>query len=141
MGPSPLSLSARLLFGRQLDPGVPGVGVFYLEGLAGYQASDRLAVNGGVKLAAFGNTEIAGLGIGANFELFEGMQLIAEAHAVGLDADTATWAAGVRYDPAGLPISVDLGASNAIGRHGIGTLVAQDETRYSLGVSTRFSLR
>lgn len=134
------SLSARMLYGRQIEPGVAGVGVFYLEGLASYKVNDRLAVSMNPQLAGFGNTEVAGVGFGINYELFEGLDLIAEATAVGLDATTPTWAVGARYNLPNTGLSIDATASNAIGRYGIGTMVAQSEPRYSIGVTKRFSV-
>ncbi|MEM6695249.1 MAG: hypothetical protein AAF626_11355 [Pseudomonadota bacterium] len=137
----PVSLAARLLFGRQFDSDPPFIGVFYAEGLASYEFSPKLAVNGAVKLAAFGNTEVLGVGIGANYEVIDGLSLIGEAHLVGADASDATWAFGARYSPPGSTASVDLTATNAIGRQGIGTILAQDEVVVTLGISTQFSLR
>lgn len=137
----PFSASARLLFGRQFDSAPPYVGVFYLEGTGSYSPFPTLAVNGAVKVAAFGTTEVLALGVGANYELFEGLQVIGEVHLVGGDASTPTWGAGVRYSPPGSTASVDATLSNAIGRHGIGTIIAQDDVQVTVGVSTRFSVR
>ena len=134
------SLSGRLLFGRQIEKNAAGLGVFHLEAAAGYQVNEKLSVTVSPKIAAFGGTEVAGLGVGANFELFEGFDLIAEATAVGLDATDPTWAAGVRYGIGDSGFAVDASASNAIGRNGIGTLVAQDEIKFSLNVTKTFNL-
>lgn len=136
----PFSLSGRMLFGRQIQKGAAGVGVFYVEGAASYQVNDRFAVTLSPQIAAFGNTEIAGLGFGANYELFNGLELIAEATAVGLDASDPTWAAGLRYNFGETGFSVDAHATNAIGRYGIGTMIAQDETKFALSVTKRFNV-
>lgn len=134
------SLSGRALYGRQIESGAAGVGVFYLEGLASYKVNDRLAVSMNPQLAGFGNTEIAGVGFGVNYELLDGLELIAEATAVGLDATTPTWAVGARYNLPNTGFSIDATATNAIGRYGIGTMVAQSEPRYSIGVTKRFDV-
>ena len=134
------SLSGRMLYGRQIEPGVAGVGVFYLEILASYKVNDRLVLSMNPQLAGFGNTEIAGVGFGVNYELLDGLDLIAEATAVGLDATTPTWAVGARYNLPNTGLSVDATATNAIGRYGIGTMVAQDNTKFSIGVTKRFNV-
>lgn len=137
----PFSLSARALFGRQIDSGVPLLGVFFAEGVASYKVNDRLALTANPKIGAFGNTEILGLGLGVNYELAEGLEMIAEATAVGADATTATFAAGLRYNVPGAGLSIDASASNAIGRYGIGTMIAQDSTKYAISVTKRFDLK
>ncbi|WP_172294331.1 hypothetical protein [Pseudoruegeria sp. HB172150] len=137
----PLSLSMTGLFGRQIDGDTPGVGAAYVDASASYKFNDTLTVTASPKLGAFGDVEIYGLGLGVNYELFDGLELIAEATPVGGDGEDTTWAAGMRYTVPGSSLSVDLNASNAIGRYGIGTLIAQDSTRYSLGISTQFNLR
>lgn len=137
----PLSLSGRLLFGRQIESGVPGVGVFYLEGMASYKVNDKLVLTANPKVAAFGGTEVAGVGLGVNYQVMDGLELIAEATAVGLDATSATWAAGARYNlPGKSGFSVDANVSNAIGRYGIGSMVAQDSPRYTIGLTKRFDV-
>ncbi len=137
----PFSLSARVLFGRQIsNSGAAGVGVFFAEGVANFQASDRLAITANPKIAAFGNTEIAGFGLGLNYEVFDGLSLIAEVTPVGLSASTPTWGAGLRYDVADTGFAVDLHATNAIGRNGIGSLVAQDDVRFGLTLTKTFDL-
>ncbi len=137
----PLSLSVRGLFGREVDSGTPGVGVFFAEAIAGYDYNDRLSVTANPKLAGFGNTEILGLGLGVNYEVLEGLQLIGEVTPVGLDGDTATWAAGARYELDGSGLAVDAAATNAIGRYGVGSMVASDDVRYTVGIAARFNLR
>ncbi|MDF0602638.1 hypothetical protein P1J78_18015 [Psychromarinibacter sp. C21-152] len=133
----PFNLSARLLFGRSSSL----VGVYSLEGMASYDVNDRLTVSANPRLAGFGNVDLFALGGGVNYELFDGLEVIAEASAVFGDSDQATWAAGLRYNAPNSGISVDVSATNAIGRYGIGTLVAQDDPRFSIGVSKSFSLR
>ena len=137
----PFTLSARGLFGREIGSGTPGVGVFFASAAASYTFGDAVTVTVNPRLAAFGSTELYGLGIGANVRLFDGLDLVAEVMPVGGDSTDMTWAAGARYAIANSAFSVDLSASNAVGRYGIGAMVAQDSTRYSLGLTTRFSLR
>lgn len=136
----PFSLAGRVLFGRQIESGVPGIGVFFAEGIASYKVNEKVTLTANPKVAAFGGTEAAGLGLGLNIELFDGLDLIAEATAVGADATTATWAAGVRYNVPGAGLSIDANASNAIGRYGIGTMIAQDSVKYSISLTKRFNV-
>lgn len=128
----PVSFSLRVLGGRDFED--QDVGALYVAAPITWEASDRLALTVQPAGGAFGNTEVIGLGLGANYEVSDGLQLIGEVTPVS-DANGTVWAAGARYTaPSGM-FSVDLSATNAIGRNGYGTLIAQDDTRYSLGVS------
>ncbi|MEL7117131.1 MAG: hypothetical protein AAGP08_16370 [Pseudomonadota bacterium] len=133
----PVSLSLRVLGGRDLDD--IGNGALYAAVPVTYEVNDRLAVTGQLGLGAFGNAEIIAGGIGANFEVFEGLQLIGETSVVS-EGSSPVWAAGARYTPDNGIYSVDLSATNSIARHGYGSLVAQDETRFAVGVSVSTSI-
>ena len=135
---APVSMSARVLGGR--DTVNLDVGVIYVSTPISYDFSDRATIHVEPKFAAFGNTTIAGLGLGANFEMFDGLQLMAEVTPVS-DGRDVVWSAGARYDMPGNGFSVDVSATNAIGRYGHGTMVAQDEPRYSIGLSKQFNIR
>ncbi len=135
------SLSARVLFWRQIDSSVSGIGVLFGEFLASYKANNQLVFTAAPKLAAFGGTDIAGLGLGVNYAISDDVQLIAEVTPVGLDGSTATWAAGVRYNVGNSGFAIDAQATNANGRYGIGAMVAQDDPRFSLTLSKVFDLR
>ena len=69
-----------------------------------------------------------------NYQLFDGLELIGEVTPTD-GANGTVWAAGARYTSRNGRINIDLSATNSIGRHGYGTLIAQDSTRYALGVS------
>lgn len=133
------SLTGRLLYGRQIDSG-PGVGVFYLDAMAGYKTG-RVALSASPKLAAWGNVELAGLGLGMNFAVNDRIELIAEVTPVAMDAGEATWAAGMRYSVGDSGFAIDAHATNAIGRYGIGSMIAQDDVRFALSLSKAFDLR
>ncbi len=128
----PVSFSMRVLGGRDFEN--QSVGVLYVAAPLSYEFNDRLALTAQPAAGAFGNTEVFGLGLGANVEVADGVQLIGEVTPVS-DGQDAVWAAGARYSSRDGRFSVDLSATNALGRNGYGTLVAQDSTRYSLGVS------
>lgn len=134
---SPFSWSMRVLGGRDFEN--KDVGVLYIAVPASYDVDDRLTLHVEPKFAAFGNTRIYGLGLGVNYEVLKGFQLIGEVTPVN-DGRTPAWAVGARYDFAGGGWSADFSATNAIGRYGHGTMVSQDETRFALGLSTQFSV-
>ncbi len=127
------SLSAHALLGR--DSG--GTGVFYVGLPATYQVNQDFAVNVNPKVAGFGNTTTFGLGVGVNYEVFNGLEAIAEVTAVD-NGNDPVWAAGVRYNAPGSSISIDAHATNAIGRYGLGTMVAQSETKFAIGAKIHF---
>jgi len=78
------------------------------------------------------------MGIGYNFD--NGLELMAEVTPIGRDGNDTTWAAGARYHLGNSGFSVDAQATNAIGRHGIGGMIAQDETRFALTLSKTFDI-
>ena len=80
-----------------------------------------------------------GLGLGVNYEVFDGMRLIGEVTPVS-DGRDPTWALGARYDLPNGKWSIDATATNAIGRYGHGTMVAQNDTRFAVGLSTQFNV-
>ncbi|SHI59475.1 hypothetical protein SAMN05444000_10248 [Shimia gijangensis] len=135
---SPFSWSLRVLGGRDLE--TLDVGVLYFATPASFDVDDRLTFHVEPKAAAFGNTTILGLGLGVNYEIADGLQLIGEVTPVS-DGRTPAWAAGLRYDLADAGWSLDLSATNAIGRYGHGTMVSQDDTRFAFGLTKQFNLR
>lgn len=130
-----ISLATRAMFGRDMAS-AGAVGTLYLSMPVSYDFSDRTTLTVNPRVAVFGNTETYGLGVGINHEILPGLQAIAEATAVG-DGETPVWAVGGRYEIPNSGFGVDLHATNAIGNTGLGTLVAQDETRLVLGVSVQ----
>ncbi|MDP2495186.1 hypothetical protein Q8W25_14240 [Shimia thalassica] len=137
----PFSLSARMLYGRQIESGVGGIGVFFVDLLGSYKANSRMTLNVSPKVATWGNTELAGLGLGLNYAVTEDLELIGEVTPVGMDNDEPTWAAGVRYNFGNSGFSVDANVSNAIGRFGIGTMIAQDDPRVTIALSKTFGTK
>jgi hypothetical protein len=109
--------------------------------MASYKSSDRFVFTVAPKLGAFGNVDMAGLGLGVNYQVSDNLELIAEATPVGLDGDTATWAAGLRYNIGKSGFSIDASATNAVGRQGIGSMIAQDDTRFTIALSKTFDGR
>lgn len=133
---SPFSLSVRGLLGRDTLRS----GVFYVDVAASYKAGPRVTYTANPKLAAFGSTTQFGLGLGVNYELARGLQVIAEITPVAHGYE-AVWAAGLRYRIPKIPVSLDLHATNAIGRYGLGTLVAQNQTKIAFGTIIQLGLK
>ena len=134
----PVSLSARVSAGRDLASG-PNTGTLSLSVPISYDFNDRLTLNVNPRASAQGNSQTYGLGLGVNYEVIPGLEAIAEVTPV-VDGNGTVWAAGARYNLPNSDFSVDLHATNAIGRYGQGTLIAQDDTRYVLGASLKLDL-
>ena len=131
---SPFSLSANVEAGREFNT---RYGVGYASLPTSYKFSPRFAVTAEPKAAFFAGERLYGLGLGANFELFRGLDLIGEVTPMAGD-DAMTWAAGARFhlDSLGwVPASIDISASNTIGTRAAATMVAQDDVRYSIGLT------
>jgi hypothetical protein len=134
------SLTGRMLYGRQINSDPVKVGVFYTDLTASYKMPNGLSLSASPKIGAFGNNELVGLGMGLNYGFANGLELVAEVTPIGRDGDEATWAAGARYHFGQSGFSLDAQATNAIGRYGIGSMVAQDDTRFALTLSKTFDL-
>jgi hypothetical protein len=130
---SPVTLTGRAHFARDT---VTRKGTVMLSLPVAYQISPRLALTAEPKFGAFGiEEEIFALGLGGNFELFEGVQLIGEA--TPTSDEELVWALGARYGLEGLigrPAHIDVSASNAIGRQGYASLIGQEDVSISVGL-------
>ncbi|WP_299353401.1 hypothetical protein [uncultured Shimia sp.] len=135
-----ISLTGRVLFGRRVESGT-SYGVFFAELVAGYKPSSALSFTTAAKLSAFSSTEIAGLGFGVNYALSDKLELIGEVTPVGLDGGDTVWAAGLRYRIGDTGLMMDLQGTNAIGRVGVGSMIAQDDPRFALTFTKVFDLR
>lgn len=125
-----VSLSARILGGRNTR----SIGVLFAELPITYQASPSTALFFNPKFAAFGNQIEVGLGLGVNYEIASGLQLLGEVTPV-FGGDRTVWAVGTRYRFPSQPLSVDLYATNAMGRNGLGTLIGQADAQLGIGLN------
>ncbi|MEO1593536.1 MAG: hypothetical protein AAFU71_19940, partial [Cyanobacteria bacterium J06632_22] len=125
-----VSLSARILAGRDVDD---EVGVLFADLPLTYEVNSQLAVLVDPKIALSGVDDRAGLGLGVNYEVVEGLQLIGEVTPV-FGGDRTIWALGTRYGFAQNGLSLELYGTNAVGRHGVGTLVGEDDARFGAGL-------
>ncbi len=135
---SRFSLSLHPMLGRDTSAGQTGV--LYLGMPMSYKANDRATITANPKFAAWGSTELYALGLGLNYQVARGFEAIAEVTPVsdGLDM---VWAAGLRYQVPNSTLHLDLHATNAISRYGIGTMVAQDNVKIAFGATMLFNLK
>lgn len=124
-----VSLSARILGGRDFER---TAGFIFAESPVTYQANDQMAWLINPKLAAFGDETDVGVGVGVNYEVTPGLQLLGEVTPV-FGGERVVWSIGTRYQLPQNPLSLDLYGTNAIGRYGLGSLVGQSDPR--LGVN------
>ncbi len=129
---SPVSVSVHPMLGRDTSDGLTGV--LYLDVPVSYKANDQLVWSAVPKFAAWGDTRLYGLGLGVNYGFAKGFEVIGEVTPVSEDQDTV-WAAGVRYHIPGAPVHLDVHATNAISRYGLGTLVSQDDVKVAFGAT------
>ncbi|MEO0768534.1 MAG: hypothetical protein AAFY72_03740, partial [Cyanobacteria bacterium J06649_4] len=126
-----VSLSARILAGRDVDD---EVGVLFADVPMTYEVNSQLALMLDPQIALSGVDDRAGLGLGVNYEVVEGLQLIGELTPV-FGGDRTIWAIGTRYGFAQNGLSLELYGTNAVGRHGVGTLVGEDDARFGAGLT------
>ncbi len=137
---NPFSLAGRMLYGRHITPESIKIGVFYTDLIANYKTANGFSFTASPRIAAWGSTELVGLGMGIGYNFDNGLELMAEVTPVGRDSSQTIWAAGARYHFGRSGFSVDAQATNAIGRHGIGSMIAQDDPRVALTLSKTFDV-
>lgn len=137
---NPFSLAGRMLYGRQISSSSQKVGVFFTDLTANYKTRNGFSFTASPKVAAWGSKELVGLGLGVGYTFGNGLELMAEATPIARDGDETTWAAGARYHFGRSGFSVDAQVTNAIGRHGIGSMIAQDDPRVAVTLSKTFDM-
>lgn len=131
-------LSAALVVGAGRETSSDLIGTLYAEIPVTYQVNDALTFGASAKFAAFGENEHLGAGLGANWAMNDTFSVLAEAVQTDNDDNATLWALGTRAHLGQSPFSMDLSASNAVGGFGIGTLIAQDDPKYTLSVRAEF---
>jgi hypothetical protein len=130
----PFSFSGRVLGGRDTDTNQAGNGVLYIEAIFGYNVSEALSVTAVGKAAGLRSNEYFGVGLGVNYGLWNGLELIGEV--TPTDGGNGTvWAAGLRYSVPESGWAIDAHATNAVGHNGLGSMIAQDSTKFAVSVS------
>ncbi|MEM9448122.1 MAG: hypothetical protein AAGA75_06275 [Cyanobacteria bacterium P01_E01_bin.6] len=132
----PFSLAARVLGGRDTDSDGQ-TGILFFDVPLTYQVNSRAALFLNPKVAAFSSEFRVGIGLGVNYEVIRGLQLIGEVTPVidGENGEPTVWAAGARYQIPRTSVNLDLYATNAIGRNGLGTLAAEPGARFGFNVN------
>jgi hypothetical protein len=126
----PLSLSVKGAFTQDVDE-IQGTSSGEL--IVQYRPTSRLALIFTPKVGIAGTDILVGTGLGVNFQLWQGLQLIGEVTPVfrarpsnGPDAETV-WSAGLRYFHPKWKVGVDFYGSNAIGQNAFATLATQSD--------------
>lgn len=127
-GQSPVWLAAGILAGRDIRK--PTVGVIYGEATASVGLSKRLSATVQAHGAAWGGSDVVGLGLGLGAAVTNDLSLHAEASVNGDARDT--WAVGMRWQGGG-GLAAAATVTNAVGLHGHGTLLAGTGPRVVLG--------
>ncbi|KMW57515.1 hypothetical protein AIOL_002480 [Candidatus Rhodobacter oscarellae] len=127
---SPFSMSALAELGTGTGT---TLGTIYGSLPISYQVNDAVAVSFEPKFGNFVGSELLGATAGVNIEPWDGVELMAQAGAVD-GGSGAVWSAGARVHAGFAPIAFEVQASNTIGDYGVGSLIAQEDVRYSAGV-------
>ena len=122
----PFSLSFKLTGGR--DTGRRRqVGTLFIDLPVVYQASSQFALFFNPKAAFYSDIEKLGVGLGVNYAVSDGLQLIGELTPV-FNGERSVWSLGARYLHRQSNLGLDVYASNAIGQNGLGGLVGESGT-------------
>lgn len=134
---SPFSLAMQAKLGRESSQ---KSGTFFIAMPMMYKSSPRFALMVNPKAALWGSHEYYGFGLGANYEIAPGLEVIGEVTPVSA-GQRAVWATGLRYYPKNSAASIELAATNAIGSEALGTMIGQSDVKVSLGVSIALDAR
>jgi len=118
------SVSVRGAFALDTSGDRGAGGFFTIEVPATYRPTPEVALFVNPKIGFLGsatslpilNRTIAGIGLGINYELFGGLQLIGEVTPV-LTGERSLWSAGIRYFNPDLNLGADLYGSNSVGNY------------------------
>ncbi|WP_375262317.1 hypothetical protein [Palleronia sp.] len=115
------SLGARVILGRDIEE--PTLGVIFAEAALAKEAMPRLELTANPKVAAYTGEQVYALGLGAEYEISDRLHAVAEASVVSDDYDSI-WAVGLRRSFPEALSAIDIYATNAAGRTGIGSMLA-----------------
>ncbi|SFH50004.1 hypothetical protein SAMN04488020_11817 [Palleronia marisminoris] len=115
------SLGARVILGRDIEE--PTLGVLFGEAALAKEVAPRLELTANPKAAAFTGDEIYAFGLGAEYEISDRLHAVAEASVVSDDRD-GIWAVGLRHTFPETLTAIDVYATNAAGRTGVGSMLA-----------------
>jgi hypothetical protein len=126
----PVTAAIRVLGGRDFDS---RDGALFASVPVSADLSERLSVTLQPTAGLSGGTEIYGFGLGARYAPNPDWTFLGEVMPT-VGGNGTVWAVGTRWAPGDGAAAVELGATNAIGRQGFATLIAQDELRLTLGL-------
>lgn len=126
----PVTAAIRVLGGRDFDS---RDGALYVSMPVSADLGAGLSVTLQPAAGLSGGTEIYGFGLGARYVPNPDWAFLGEVMPT-IGGNGTVWAVGTRWYPTGGTASVELGVTNAIGRQGFATLIAQDDLRVSLGL-------
>jgi Pentapeptide repeats (9 copies) len=132
----PFSLSARATFEQSLKVanGVSEGGIIFQ-----YRPIPQLALMVEPKGGVFGSDKRFGIGLGANLEIWKGIQLIGEYTPILIgEGKTGVWGVGLRYLNDKLGLGFDVYGSNASGLNSFGTLVGRPDPSIGFNVHWLF---
>ena len=117
------------------------VGIFTIELPLLYQINPQIALMFNPKGGFFGSTSFVGTGLGINYRVFDGLQLIGEVTPILAGGGSTIWAGAIRYIHPEWNAGIDLYATNAIGTHDIGGLISQSNNASSIGFNLLWLLK
>lgn len=134
----PFSLALKGSYGQGVVTGEGRVrtwGIFELP--VGYNIS-RATLFFNPKVGILANTTPAGIGLGLNYQLWQGLQFIGEFTPM-VTGERSVWSVGLRYLAPKLNLGVDLYGSNAAGQNtALGGLVAQEDPKVGINIHWLF---
>jgi uncharacterized protein YjbI with pentapeptide repeats len=119
----PFSLSIKGSFAQSISE---PIGYSAGELIFQYRPISQLAFTVNPKLGIRGDDKRVGVGLGVNYQLWKGFQLIGEVTPMATGEKTV-WTAGIRYLDPKYKIGIDVYAGNAIGQYSYAGLVAQPD--------------
>jgi hypothetical protein len=119
----PFSLSIKGSFAQSLSE---PIGYSAGELIFQYRPISQLAFTVNPKLGIRGDDKRVGVGLGVNYQLWKGFQLIGEVTPMATGEKTV-WTAGIRYLDPKYKVGIDVYAGNAIGQYSYAGLVAQPD--------------
>ncbi|MGY6529154.1 MAG: hypothetical protein ACXITR_04430 [Cyanobacterium sp.] len=135
---APFSLSLRgELEGTDLTNSGAGVGTSNIQALLNYQTNEELAFIFSPKAGFFAGNDVVGVGLGVNYQPISGLQFIGEITPM-ITSNPLVWAVGARYMAPQNNWGLGVYGTNAIGSHGITTLLTQSDSGVSVGVNLLF---
>jgi hypothetical protein len=112
----------------------PSTGLVTTELAFLYQVTPQFTVMFNPKASFFGGNSIVGAGLGLNYELFKGIQVIGEVTPIlSGEVQNTVWAGGLRYLNPNWNVGVDIYGTNGAGTYGIGGLIGQPNNQVSVG--------